>query len=68
MTNCAAIYKSKKIQEYLVKNFKKNANKLIKETGGLPEFYWRDFKKGFKKGFMKSCKKLNKRNNKTKKV
>ena len=69
MTNCSILYKSKKVQENLEKSFKKNASKLIKEKGGLPEFYWRDFKKGYKKGFMKTCKMWNKKinNNKTKK-
>ena len=75
MTNCSILYKSKKVQENLEKSFKKNASKLIKEKGGLPEFYWRDFKKGYKKGFMKTCKMWKKKmtmnkkinNNKTKK-
>ena len=75
MTNCSILYNSKKVQEHLEKSFKENASKLIKEQGGLPEFYWRDFKKGFKKGFMENCKMrkkkmtLNKKknNNKTKK-
>ncbi len=56
MTHCSVLYKSKKVQEQLQKGFKKNANALIKEKGGLPEFYWRDFKNGFKRGFMKTCK------------
>ena len=71
MTNCTNLYKSKKVQAYLNKMFKKNASELIKETGGLPEFYWRDFKKGFHKGFMETCKKTiikkNRKNNSTKK-
>jgi hypothetical protein len=29
---------------------------MINEMGGLPEFYYRDFKKGFKRGFMETCK------------
>jgi hypothetical protein len=76
MTNCSTLYNSKKVQLHLEKSFKENASKLIKEKGGLPEFYWRDFKKGFKKGFMETCKMrkkkmtLNKKinNNKTKKI
>ena len=69
MSNCTTLYKSKKVQKDLEKLFKKNASELIKKNGGLPEFYWRDFKKGFKKGFMKTCKMWNKKinNNKTKK-
>ena len=56
MTNCSILYKSKKVQEHLEQSFKENASELIKEKGGLPEFSWRDFKKGYKKGFMKTCK------------
>jgi len=56
MNNCSILYNSKKIQAHLENSFKENASKLIKEQGGLPEFYWRDFKKGYKKGFMKTCK------------
>jgi hypothetical protein len=66
MTNCSVLYKSKKVQKILEKGFKENANALIKEKGGLPEFYWRDFKKGYKRGFMKTCKKQIKSNKRNK--
>jgi hypothetical protein len=46
--SCVGLYNSKKIQSYLKKTFRKKADQMIKETGGLPEFYYRDFKKGFK--------------------
>ena len=62
MTNCSILYKSKKVQEHLEQSFKENASRLIKEKGGLPEFYWRDFKKGYKKGFMKTYKMWTKKN------
>jgi hypothetical protein len=74
MKNCTTLYNSTFVQDQLQKKFKIYANKLIKEEGGLPEFCWRDFKKGYKKGFMETCKMrkkkmtLNKkRYNKTKK-
>jgi hypothetical protein len=76
MVNCSILYKSKKTQELLQQSFNDLASKIIKEKGGLPDFAWRDFKKGFKKGFMRSCKMrmkkmtMNKKinNNKTKKL
>jgi hypothetical protein len=54
--SCTRLYNSKKVQSYLKKTFRKNANQMITEMGGLPEFYYRDFKKGFKRGFMETCK------------
>jgi hypothetical protein len=53
--NCTAYFKTKKVQAFLKKSFKKYADKLIKEQGGLPEFAWRDYKKGFRKTVMKNC-------------
>ena len=61
MKNCTVYYKSKKVQAFLRSEFKKLSEKLIKEHGGLPEFAWRDFKKGFKKSVMENCKTAKKR-------
>jgi len=44
------------VQNQLKKSFKENANLVIKEEGGLPAGYWKDYKKGFKQGFMQTCK------------
>lgn len=56
MTSCISLYNSKKVQTLLDKAWKEHAAQLIKETGGIPKFYHRDFKIGCKKGFMESCK------------
>jgi len=59
MPTCSSLYKSKLVQDQLIKSFNEQANKLIKE-GGLPAGYWKDYKKGFKYGFMQKCKSMKK--------
>jgi len=65
MTNCTNQLKSKKVQLIFKKEWKKKFNQLMKENGGLPEFYARDWREGFKKGFMDSCKIRRKTSHKT---
>lgn len=51
-TNCTALYKTRKVQAI----WKEKSKKVIKKTGTLAHFQWKDFKSGFKKGFMERCK------------
>jgi hypothetical protein len=67
MKNCTALYNSKKIQTILKTSFQKRAAQMIQEQGGLPEYFWRDYKKGFKSGFIKSCKAMKKNKSKSRK-
>jgi hypothetical protein len=52
--NCTKRLKSKKVQQFFKKHWKKTRKEVIR--GKLPDNYYRDFKIGFKKGFMDSCK------------
>jgi len=54
--NCTALYKTRKVQAILNKAWKEQSEEVIKKTGTLGHFQWKDFKAGFKKGFMKRCK------------
>ena len=47
-------YKSKMVQAYLKLEFRKSLCRLLAEEGGIPAYYWRDFKRGFKKGFLEA--------------
>jgi hypothetical protein len=54
--NCTALYKTRKVQAILNKVWKEKSKEVIKKTGTLAHFQWKDFRAGFKKGFMDSCK------------
>jgi len=54
--NCTKRLKSKKVQRFFKKYWKKTMEEVIQEHGGLPKNFYRDFKNGFDKGFMDSCK------------
>jgi len=54
--SCSALHKTRKVQNILNKAWKEQSAEVIKNTGTLANFQWKDFKKGFKKGFMQRCK------------
>jgi hypothetical protein len=54
--NCTKRLKSRKVQRFFKKYWKKTMEEVIQEHGGLPKNFYRDFKDGFEKGFMDSCK------------
>lgn len=54
--SCTALYKTRKVQSILNKAWKEQSKEVIKKTGTLAHFQWKDFKKGFKDGFMYRCK------------
>ena len=56
MKSCTALYKTRKVQAILKKVWKEKSEEVIKNTGTLAHFQWKDFKAGFKKGFMERCK------------
>jgi len=53
---CTALYKTRKVQNYLKKAWKEKSTEVLKNTGSLAHYQWKDFRNGFKKGFMDSCK------------
>lgn len=54
--NCSALHKTRKVQAILNKLWKEKSEEVLKKTGTLANFQWKDFKAGFKKGFMERCK------------
>lgn len=54
--NCTKRLKSKKVQQFFKKHWKKTMKEVIMIHGRLPNNFYRDLKNGFKKGFMDSCK------------
>ena len=54
--NCTTFYKTRKVQDILNKLWKQKSEEVIKNTGTLANFQWKDFQAGFKKGFMERCK------------
>ena len=56
MKSCTALYKTRKVQSILNKVWKEKSEEVLKNTGTLAHFQWKDFKAGFQKGFMHTCK------------
>ena len=56
MKSCSALYKTRKVQSILNKLWKEKSKEVLKNTGTLAYFQWKDFKAGFQKGFMHTCK------------
>ena len=54
--SCTALHKTRKVQAILNKVWKEKSEEVLKKTGTLANFQWKDFKAGFKKGFMETCK------------
>jgi hypothetical protein len=54
--SCTALYKTRKVQSILNKVWKEKSQEVLKNTGTLAHFQWKDFKAGFKNGFMHRCK------------
>jgi hypothetical protein len=54
--SCTALYKTRKVQSILNKAWKEQSAEVIKNTGTLAHFQWKDFKTGFKDAFMYHCK------------
>jgi hypothetical protein len=54
--SCSELHKTRKVQAILNKLWKEKSEEVLKKTGTLAHFQWKDFKAGFKKGFMEICK------------
>jgi len=58
--NCTKLFKSKKVQKQLKKEWEKTMKQIIETQGGLPENAWKIFNQSARKSFIKTCKKRSK--------